>query len=229
MIAVVTSTIKPAENKSYYSFIQRVDQTIATLQSLQQAGFDEIYLVDNSPELDADGLRLLLKDYSRVHIFHINQYQFNNKGVNELLMLLYICQNLPVDQPIFKISGRYYANAAFKKPEFVDLAVKGYHFPKKTGTISTRGYWIKNSALFEGFLNAAFREVFAYPERIVGLRSLIYKVKTMFGTHHKPLNISIEFAAANVLKRSQYRVSFLNELNIEGLIAGSDREEKIIE
>nr|WP_294794358.1 hypothetical protein [uncultured Mucilaginibacter sp.] len=229
MVAVVTSTIKTAEGKSYYSYTQRIEQTIATLQSLQQAGFDEIYLVDNSQQLDMDQLRLLLKEYAPVHVFHTNQYQFNNKGINELLMLLCICPHLPADQPIFKISGRYSANAAFKKPEFVDLAVKGYHFSNKTGTISTRGYWVKNAALFEDFLNATLREVFAYPERIVGLGSLIYKVKNMFGAQCKPLNISIEFAAANILKRSKYSASFLNELNIEGLVAGSDREEKIIE
>lgn len=229
MIAVVTSTIKPAEGKSYYSYTQRVEQTIATLQSLRQAGFDEIYLVDNSPQLDIDSLRLLLKEYAQVHIFHTNQYQFNNKGINELLMLLYICSHLPADQSIFKISGRYTANAAFRKPEFLDMAVKGYHFSNKTGTISTRGYWVNNAVLFEDFLNATLREVFAYPERIVGLGSLIYKVKNIFGTQAKPLNISIEFAAANVLKCSKYKVSFLKELNIEGFVAGSDREEKIIE
>ncbi len=235
MIAVVTSTIKPSTEqggniKSFYSFEERLDQTRATLSALQSKGFDAIFLIDNSPLLNDLQLRELLSDFPRVKLFHMQQYQFVNKGLNELLMLLFIAKYLPPGQNIFKITGRYYPTELFKKPIFQDIAFKGYNYKNKTGTISTRAYWIKDAVTFEGVLLKCLNEVFAYPERIVGARSLLKNLSSFFFKKtQQPLNISIEFAAANVLKAGSYNTTELDMINIEGLVAGAGHKEKIAE
>ena len=231
MIAVVTSTLKPLNQNgksfSFYSFEERLEQTKKTLSGLNDAGFDKIFLIDNSPGLDQLQLQNLLKDFTTVTVHHIRQYQFINKGINELLMLLYMVEFLPVDQAIFKISGRYYPSAGFQKPDFDDFALRSYHYSKRTGTVSTRAYWIKNAAVFHTFLLRCLNEIFAYPERIVGIKSLFRVLFTK--RHNEPLNISIEFAAANVLKTNYYQIKLLDHIGIEGLIAGTNHKEKITE
>lgn len=230
MVAIVTSTLQPAENKSYYTHNERLAQTTDTLQSLQTAGFEQIFLIDNSPGLNVNALKQLLADYKNVRLFHVDQYQFINKGINEILMLLFICQHLPPHEAIFKISGRYKIREQFKNPSFTDMAVKGYQFDRKNGTISTRAYWVKNAELFDIFLNECLRVVYAYPERVVGLRSFIKKIKHIITGKPQPgFELSIEMAAANVLKHSGFSTILLNELNIEGCIAGSDHVEKLVE
>jgi len=236
MLAIVTSTIKPSTTNSgvinsFYSWQERLDQTKNTLTGLQKQGFEKIYLVDNSPALDKLQLRQLFIDFPYIEIHHIPQYQFtNNKGINELLMLLYICQYLPAGKILFKISGRYCPNEQFIKPYFEDIAAKGYHFEDRTGTISTRAYWAKDVAIYEIFLLQCLNEVFTYPQRIVGIRSLYRKLANIFSKKTIPsVNISIEFAAANVLKRNKYNVTLLNILGIKGYIAGVNKEEEIAE
>jgi len=228
MIAVITSTIKPSTDKTYYTYEERLEQTIGTIKSLRRAGFSKIYLVDNSPLLNTDELTRLLKDKD-VEAYHIDQYQFSNKGINELLMLLYIYPRLAQNETIFKISGRYTVTPGFEKPAFEYMAVRSFDFNGKNSVISTRAYWVKNAQLFEAFLNDTLREVFAYPERVVGLRSFLKKFKNNFRQQGNTLNISIEFAAAQVLKRNGFKVTELKNLHIEGWVAGSDKPEKIIE
>lgn len=234
MIAVITSTIKPSayhdSSRSFYSFTERLEQTKTTLVQLKECGFEKVFLVDNSPLLNQSELQQLLLDFPDVQIYHLQQYQFENKGVNEILMLLFIAAHLPAGQNIFKISGRYYPSSLFKKPAFKDFAFKQYNYKKRTGTISTRGYWVKDAQLLETFLLSTLNEVFAYPERIHGIKSFYKKFEQIFFNKAAvPYNISIEFAGANVLKRGNYHISFLNHIGIEGLVAGADHVEKIIE
>ena len=232
MIAVVTSTIKPADsqNKGLYSFEERLYQTQQTLTSLGEHGFETIYLIDNSPSLNQTKLQQILVDFAAVEIYHILQYQFANKGINELLMLLFLSEHLPPNQQIFKISGRYYPIPSFTRPDFSDFAAKTYAYLSKTGTISTRGYWVKDAITLQHFLQSCLTEVFAYPQRITGFRSLLKTIGPRF--FHKwigPVNISIEFAAANILKKEKYALTQLTDIGIEGLVAGASQLEKIIE
>ena len=111
----------------------------------------------------------------------------------------------------------------------MDFAVKDYNYYKKNGTISTRGYWVKNAKTMERFLLSCLEELSAYPERIVGVKSLLRLLFAKKNGSDKRLNISIEFAAANVLKAGTYQVNLLNKLGIEGLVAGADSIEKITE
>lgn len=231
MIAVVTSTIKPGTtDRSFFSFEERLEQTKHTLTKLQAHGFTDIYIIDNSPALNLESLKDLLKEFPKVNAYHILQFQFINKGINELLMLLFLTEHLPAEGKIFKISGRYYPTAAFSEPDFKDVAVKSYQYKSRTGTISTRAYWAKDVSTMKTFLQNCLIEIYAYPERIVGVKSLgkhlgrlLLKKKTT------PLNISIEFAAANILKAHNYQVTFLDHIGIEGLVAGAGQLEKITE
>lgn len=232
MIAIVSSTIKPriqaGKTISHYSFEERLEHTLFTLKRLLQCGFDDIWLVDNSPLLDQQQLQQLLGDFPGVKIYHLVQYQFMNKGINEILMLLYLTEHLPANQNIFKINGRYYPSHDFKKPDFTDFAVKPYHFEKQNGLISTRAYWVKDAATLHRFLLLCLDELFAYPERVVGIKSLFNKL-FIKKDPDEPLNISIEFAAANVLKAGGYGVTLLNSIGIEGYIAGLQHVEKVNE
>ncbi|MBS1525977.1 MAG: hypothetical protein JST19_10040, partial [Bacteroidetes bacterium] len=221
MIAVVSSTIKPlleGSRTSFYSFEERLEQTKLTLTRLKECGFKEIFVADNSPQLEQQQLQELLKDFKNVRAFHISQYQFKNKGVNELLMLLYLTGFLPHNEPIFKISGRYYPSEDFSKPAFEDFAVKPYQLKTRKGTMSTRAYWVKDADTLNRFLLETLAEVYAYPERIVGAGSFF---RQLFGkkSGSGQLNISIEFAAANVLKHGGYKVNLLDHIGIMGLIA----------
>ncbi len=234
MIAVVTSTIKPVvENnpkRSFYTFAERLEQTKQTLTQLAACAFTAVYIIDNSPSLNQLELQQLLIDFPQVQVYHIQEYQFENKGINELLMLLYLCKHLPANQNIFKISGRYYPLAHFKKPNFSDFAVKSYHYHTRTGTISTRAYWVKDSEVLNQFLLSCLDEVFTYPKRVTGIRSLYNQFGQVFlNKAINPINISIEFAAANVLKNGNYKATLVNNIGIEGLVAGADHIEKITE
>ncbi|HEK21142.1 hypothetical protein [Mucilaginibacter sp.] len=232
MIAVVTSTLKPGNNntKGFYNFDERLSQTIQTLNSLYQHGFEHVYLIDNSPSLTEAGLQAIFTDFKSLKVYHTHQYQFDNKGINELLMLLLVSEHLPKNQPIFKISGRYCLTEQFMVPEFTAFAVKGYDYHSRNGAVSTRGYWVKDADKLQCFLKDCLTEVFAYPERIVGVRSLIKKtIQFVFKRPYIPVNVSIEFAAANVLKRGKLNVTLLSQLGIRGLVAGNNQREEIIE
>ena len=233
MIAIVSSTIQPLANPgqtiSFYTFEERIEQTKQTLTALRRCGFTKIFLVDNSPLLARGQIQSVLAGFPELEVHHLLQYQFQNKGINELLMLLYMVAYLPANKNIFKISGRYCPDPSFVKPEFNDFAIKGYRYHSKLGTISTRGYWVKDTEVMHRFLLGSLNEIFSYPRRIVGLRSLYNKMKGVLGKHPPLINISIEFAAANTLKRENYRVTLLDHLGIEGYIAGADKMERITE
>ena len=230
MVAIVSSTIKPLVEKavSFYSFEERLAQTLLTLVRLRDAGFDRVLLADNSPTLSQEELERLLQDFPDINVYYIPQYQFLNKGINELLMLLFLIRHIPPNQEIFKISGRYFPTRDFFKPAFTDFAFKAYDLNKKTGTVSTRGYWAKDAATLQGFLLRCLEEHFSYPTRVVGIKSMFRQV---FSTNKmgNRVNISIEFAAANILKADNYKILLLDNIGIEGYVAGSNKVEKLIE
>ena len=232
MIAVVTSTVKPADgiNAGLYSYENRLLQTKKTLTQLQQHGFEAIYMIDNSPSLDQSVLLKIFADFNTVKFYHVVQYQFANKGINELLMLLYISDKVVPNVPVFKISGRYSPTSLFNTHPFADFAVKGYDFYSRSGVISTRGYWVKDAGTLQRFLLSCLQEIFAYPQRITGIRSFINKAcRAFFNKKFSPVNISVEFAAANVLKKEKYKVTQVTHMGIEGMVAGSDKLEQLTE
>ncbi|MBB2144099.1 hypothetical protein GM921_01255 [Pedobacter sp. LMG 31464] len=224
MIAIVTSCIHPKQlssnSRSFVPLKQRIEQTLYTLERLKATGFKQIILIDNSYEVDFNSIKLIHND---VKILHIQQYQFTNKGINELLMLLTILDEIPKDTPIFKISGRYFPNESFNfefNAEY-DFKLRTYNFFKRRGTISTRGYFVKNKEIYEDFLLKTLNEAFIYQSRFVGWRSSILQLKNIFfPIFSKKLNTSIEFAAVRVLKNSNYKLELIDTIGIEGQIAG---------
>jgi hypothetical protein len=224
MITVVTSCINPETNlnepKSFLSLKEREDQTLYSLKKIKDVGLSRIILVDNSQSYDFSSIENAI---SELEIIHLKQYQFKNKGLNELLMLLAIVEELPDDEPIFKISGRYYPDENFTLnfEDDMDFKIKAYDFESKRGTISTRGYFVRNKKIYKEFLLKTLNEVFIYPQRIVGFRSLINQIKGIYNPNFSAsLATSIEFAAARVIKNEQYTYTMTPIFGIEGKIAG---------
>jgi len=67
--------------------------------------------------------------------FTASSTSFKNKGINELLMLLAICRQIPPKTVVFKISGRYHPDENFCKPDFNEVAVKGYNYSTAEGIV----------------------------------------------------------------------------------------------
>lgn len=233
MIAVITSCINPKDEitftKSYFSLEEREAQTLKTINELSKIGFSQIILADNSYKYDFSKLQLQNKN---LKIIHFQQYQFENKSINEILILLSTLAHIPAATKIFKISGRYFPTDNFRAhlDDNIDFKVKGFDFDSNRPVISTRGYFVKNKVIYEQFLLSCLNEIYSYPYRVVGFRSfwifLIDFVKPKLRTMSY---ISVEFAAARVLKKGSFKYQLTDILHIEGQIAGLQTKELIKE
>lgn len=235
MIAIVTSCIHPIQKdglpKSSVSVADREMQTIKSLTELRKFGFKKIILIDNSiSTYDYAKIRCSISDH--LQIISFRQYQFKNKGINELLMLLAVLEEIPDDESIFKISGRYYPVTGFSTAFNLshDFKIRTYNYHHKIGSISTRAYFVKNKIIYKAFLLKVLNELFIYPHRIVGIRSFFSKISAILKPDFNPkLNISIEFAGARILKKDGYKVELVERMGIEGIIAGANKYEFIQE
>jgi len=228
MIAIVTSCIKPIEpkdlTKSFVSLEEREQQTVYTLQRLKEIGFELIILADNSD--DYDYLRLGLA-IDGVKVIHFRQYQFPNKGINEILMLLSVLDEVPTDTPIFKISGRYFPAKGFLPSMDLntDFKVRG-GLKGKVPSISTRAYFVRNKQVYENFLLYSLNEVYSYSYRIVGLRSLLNFIREFFKPSLRTnSHIAIEFACGRVLQKGHFTYERVEKLHIKGQIAGIEGQQ----
>lgn len=233
MIAIVTSCIHPKEfsnfTRSYFSLPEREEQTIQTLIRLKEVGFKHIILADNSFDYDFSRLGSALEG---VQVVHLKQYQFANKSINEILILLSVIDQIPDHMPIFKISGRYFPSENFKfsLSDGFDFAVKGFEFDTKNAVITTRGYFVRNKVLYEDFLLYCLNEIYSYPYRIVGIRSFLRFITEFLKPSLKKIStISVEFAAARTLKNGNFKYELIDTLHIEGQIAGLESKELIKE
>jgi hypothetical protein len=235
MIALISSCVKPFNPadgtvKSFINFDDRLKQTLHTIEILDAYQLSRIYLLDNSHDYNYAELAGLAG--KKLKIVNFKQYQFTNKGINELLMLLAIVDELPDNEPIFKISGRYYPNQYFNCAiaDGYDFKVVTNDLYSKKGTISTRAYFAANKTIYKEFLLKCLNEVFIYPQRIVGFRSALNAIKQLL----KPStpaqsNTSIEFASARVLKSGKYKLQLTDKMGIEGKIAGFKQADTISE
>ncbi len=233
MIAIVTSCVHPKQmpnlTRSFFSLEERERQTIHTLQRLKEVGFTKIILADNSFEYDFSRLGPIIDE---VQVVHLKQYQFTNKGINEILILLSILEHIPSETKIFKISGRYFPSENFvmDMEETLDFKVKGFEFDTKRAVITTRGYFVRNKEIYEEFLLYCLNEIYSYPYRVVGFGSLIRFIKEFFNPSLKKVpNVSVEFAAARALKNGHFKYKLTDQLHIEGQIAGLESKELIKE
>lgn len=225
MIAIITSCINPFkltdhEPKSFFNVTERIEQTKISINCLKKNSFNKIYLIDNSTFFDMNWFD---DELNGISVRHMRQYQFKNKGINELLLLLSLLDEIPDNEPIFKISGRYYPNANFENSigKNFDFKLKSYDFQSKKGTISTRGYYVRNKKIYEQFLLACLSETLSYTKRIVGFRSALNALKEIFfPTFSIDNNISIELGAARILKTNLYKIHHVEKIGITGQIAG---------
>jgi hypothetical protein len=230
MIAIISSTIYPSALttrdgvRSWNTPESRLEQTQKTIQSLVDCGISDIYLADNSGKNWLDTTDALLKP-AKVYVF--NHHQYHNKGISELYLLLSILEFIPSNEPIVKISGRYFINGnPFQDTFDYDLQIKIYQYGLFSSLMSTRCYWVKNKEIYELFLRQTLRESFAYPSRIIGFGSLARIIyNSIFpGSDEYPYDdpkCSIELASARVLKIFKYKKFEINVLGIEGLVAGN--------
>lgn len=233
MIAVVTSCLIPvqpagAATRSFVPAGERLAQTQKTVSALSAAGFTRIILADNSPLPTPNAAT----GFPAVEWIWLKQYQFENKGLNELLMLLAVLDRLPEDEPIFKISARYYPDPGFQAsigPGF-DFRMRVYHRLSRRETVSTRAYFVRNKHIFEDFLLRTLNETFRYPDRAIGLRGLRRAVAELFTPSLSTVTTTaIELAAARVIRRANYTVQECDPIGICGIVAGSEKLEKLCE
>jgi hypothetical protein len=228
MIGIVTSTIFPPSigiydgQRSYFSPQERLAQTQETIQSLLEIGISSVLLFDNSGECWVKGTEDLLKSAS-VHL--VNTYQYKNKGISELFLLLEAMRSLPPDVPILKISGRY---TLCGRGDFdlgdADILCKIYKQSRSRRSMSTRCYVLRNRDTYQSFIGQVLREVFGYQSRIVGPRSFYRIVKNSITPSvdnypYEDPGHSIEGACARVLKSYKYKVKQAERLGVEGLVA----------
>ncbi len=233
MIALVTATISPAQHTgSFYSAEERYQQTLKTLQKLSDYAFSSIYILDNSANTRL--LEMLQTETGRqVTIFHNNQYSFRNKGLNEALLILNHIAKLPADQPIFKISGRYYPVDGFDPDILTDpvteFAGLAQHIKSRNPLVSTRAYWVKNRHILETILLLAVEEMIAYSKGLHGPASALDILSTAItGNVGVKYQLSIESAFYRIVKK-QVKARFVDRLNIEGYVAGSNSHELLSE
>ena len=234
MIALVTSTLNPGNAYSSFTPSERLDQTLHTLEKLYEFGFSHVYFFDNS--IDTTGLAIIAKNYPDVQICYGSQYTFNNKGLNESLLILNHIHQLPSGQPIFKISARYYPTRDFnfllyegllKSKEIIGI---GSHFHGlATACFVTRAYFVKDREFLEDMLLLAVEEMISYSKGVYGIRSFLKALKNIFNpTLGTSYQLSLEQAFARISKkRNSYLL--IDKLNIEGYIAGNAQKEFVSE
>lgn len=235
MIAIISSTLIP-EVFSYFTNQERLEQTIDTINKLSEKGFKQIFLFDNSvKEINIDCIKSTTN--GDINIFHNRQYGFENKGLNEALLILNNLHKIPDNEQIFKISGRYYPNGAFSiadlTEKIMDKEILGYctninaNFP----FFSTRAYFVKNKKVLESILKLAVEEMIAYGRscnsfrNVLGLVQSIFYKKIVVGT---PFTLSLEQSFGRVVK-SKKNYQLAKNMNVEGFVAGSDQLEFISE
>jgi hypothetical protein len=201
-------------------FDERLEQTRRTIDSLLGAGVEEIYLADNSGANWVAGTEKQLAP-ARVSVY--DHYQFQNKGISEIYLLLSALEELPPGVPILKISGRYRLSdgLAFTLDD-ADVAAKLIPYGRSQLWMSTRCYVVRDTETFGRFLKATLRDLYGYPARIVGPGSLLRILRNSLfpardeSPYDDPLQ-PIEVAAARVLKSGAYRLKKIEALGIEGI------------
>jgi hypothetical protein len=230
VIAVVSSTLFPSDRPIYgnqrsaLTSEERIRQTQASVESLVRYGYGPIFIADNSvedwpPQLDAQLAP------ARVHRFP-STYQFQNKGLSELFLLLRMVDELPPDLPVLKLSGRYSLRDNISA-QLNGADVAAFWDPVNGG-ISTRCYMVRDRAVFKRLLEDTLNEEYGHPTRIAGPRSLLRIVRNSLrpaaddSRYFDPPD-SIEQAAARAIERRGYKVHRLPALGIEG-VGGSSGE-----
>lgn len=229
MIALISSTLRPPivhcydGARSTFSHAERLEQTRATVASLVALGFKRIIVADNSPDWSPE----IEPALAPAEVWRITTPEFRNKGLSELFLLRTAAARLPSDQPIIKVSGRYtLSRNPLVEIGDADVSVKSDGFERRAGAISTRSYGCRDVATFQRLVERTITEIFAYPTRIVGPRSLVRLVRNSLSPRADtfPYNDpphSIEIIIVRAIKQLGLRVHFVSPLGVHGILAGT--------
>ena len=235
MIAVISSTLFPSDKsifggiRSSYSPSERIQQTVNTIASLKEAGIDDIYLVDNSDKCYHEQI---CDEFNYVNVLTFDSYQFNNRGLSEILLLLSSIRYLPEEVPILKISGRYRLNQHFNVPIWhgQNFIIRGHSYHKRYGTVSTRCYITRNKRILEQISLNTLYVMYNFNSWVKGPRSFLDLLKRKFIYPIFPETTqSIELGMALALKRLPYTVEVVDRIGLEGHIAGFSSRDHIVE
>lgn len=229
MIALVSSTISPPAADCYdgarslFSPAERLEQTRGTVGSLAALGFRRIVIADNGVPPD-EAARAAL---APAEVRFVATPQFRNKGLSELFLLRNAAADLPADEPVVKLSGRYLLTRnLLDELGDADIAVRSANFSNRRGAISSRAYACRDVATFRRLVGRAIEETFAYPTRIVGpgsfwriLRGSLRPAQDTFPYGDPPH--SVEFILARTIKLLGLRVKLLPQLGVRGTMAGT--------
>jgi hypothetical protein len=235
MLGIISSTIFPGSEPLYWGSPRncipsgdRLAQTRETIASLLTAGISEIILVDNS---GSNWVEKTQEQLQPANVYVFDQYQFQNKGISEILLLLNSLRIVPSCVPILKVSGRYVLKQGFAlNPGDADLGVK--LVKSNDGTldwVSTRCYWTRDKQVLANFLRSTLMELYGGAAKIRSPRSVLRLMRnTVFPKvdnypYHDPPE-AIEGAAARVVRRTKYKVRFLETIGVEGISGDNDRK-----
>jgi hypothetical protein len=227
MIAVVSSCIAPSALPSHDGARTtlapevRLEQTQATLASLRAFGVRDIFVADNS----AGGwLELRAAALAPARVRHFAQPPIRNKGIGELWLLLGLLDELPADEPILKISGRYRIGPASRLtlPAGHDVAGRVYTHGR-TATLSTRCYLVRNRDVAGRLWLRALDEIYAEHARIRGPRSLwriardsLFPARDSY--RYGDPDASLEAATLHAIRRLPLRLHAVDHLDVEGIL-----------
>lgn len=233
MIAIITSTIFPAtatattNYKGSIDYQDRLTQTIKTIKSLIDLQFSEIYLFDNS---GFNWDTTVETQLSPAKIIKFNMFQFDNKGLSELYMLLHGLSIIPKNKPILKISGRY-----ILEQKVADEVLNEVDFAGKFNldTISTRAYYFSTKEIMQNVLYVAVNNMYSYKHKIVGFRSLFKVMQNAFFNNGQSsfydTTISIERGMFNAIKKLKLKTHHMPIIHVNGVSGHADDNRKTIQ
>jgi hypothetical protein len=228
MIAVVSSTVSPSLLPSHdgarttLSPEIRLEQTRGTVESLLAIGVREIVIADNSP---GTWLQERVASLAPARVVTFRQPPVRNKGIGELWLLLGCVDELPEDEQIMKISGRYRVGGktelALRDEDDVAAKVFGANSSEE---ISTRCYLLRNRAVAARLWGRALDEMYAERSRIVGPRSLLRIVRNSVNPqadsfpYSDPNTKSLERATLVAIRHLRLRLRAVGNLDVEGTL-----------
>ena len=235
-LAIISSTIAPRTSEHYgreslrYDPDARLEQTRTGIQSLLALGIEQIYLADNSGPNWREGMERELYP-AQVQVF--DHHPYRNKGISEVYLLLAALAKLPAGQPIIKLSGRYQLQCRLDENlgenDLVARESRGLRL--MDCYVSTIAYAVRDSAIYERLLRETLRDMFGFPSRIVGPRSMLRVLRNSvfpdrddYPYHDPP--VAIEHATWRAARKCGYRLHSIESLGVAG-ITGQTGEYRI--
>lgn len=223
MTAIVSSTIWPSSEpihggvRSVFSVEERATQTADTVRSLRALGIDRVVVADNSERLP-DTLPGALNESE---IIRIPGLHFQNKGISEAWLIASLVGRIALRGPLLKVSGRYTVGA-LPAINWSDVDIAGCY---SDSLLTTRCFAIRNSHVLGALMQSALREMYAYPTRIVGPRSLLRIVRSSLfpGRHEYPYHdptISLEMGCTLAIRHNHLRFSHISSFGVKGVFGG---------